>query len=237
MFLLGDLLPFLDRLHEVIGDFLGVGGRLVHLLRVLVERLDPALDVRGASAAVVADAHPITRHHRGHFRAEFFAGVLHAAEVPGAGFKGVAVHPLGVAGGVTQFVEGGLVIPVRGRKLLTLGQRHLVRLDVVKGPVAAHVGDVDAALLDHPLGGLVRLPLGRCGAVVGRAFQRQPVGLFDVEHGIAADHRRARLFLLALALGRRGAGLLLGFLLLVVKLVKQHLGGLLAFTDLPAQCR
>ena len=181
-----------------------VGGRLVHLLRVCVERLDPALDVRGASAAVVPDADTLARHHRGHFGPEFFAGVLHAAEVPGAGCEGVAVHPRGVAGGVTKFVKGGLVIAVRGRKLLTLGQRHLVRLEVVKRPVAAHVGDVYAALLDHPLGRLVRLPLGLFGEVVGLAFQRQPVGLFDVEHGVAADHRRARAVPLGLPLGRAG---------------------------------
>ena len=94
--------------------------------------------------------------------------------------------------------------------------------------------DVYAALLNDTLGGLVRLPFGLGRAVVGRAFQRQAVGLFDVEHGIAADHRWARLFLLGLALGRRGAGLLLGLLLLVVKLVKEHVRGLLALADLPA---
>ena len=43
-------------------------------------RLDPAVDVRRAAAAVVADADTITRHHGGHFGAEFFAGVLDAAE-------------------------------------------------------------------------------------------------------------------------------------------------------------
>ena len=104
MFLVRRLLAFADGTHEVIGDFLCVGCRLVHLLRVLFQRLQPALDIRRASAAVVADADPFTRHHRGHFRAEFFAGVLHAAEVPRAVLQGVAVHPLGVAGGVAEFV-------------------------------------------------------------------------------------------------------------------------------------
>ena len=62
--------------------------------------------------------------------------------------------------------------------------------------------DVYAALLDHPLGGLVRLPLGLFDFVAGLAVQRQAVGLFDVEHGVAAHQRRARVFLLGLALGR-----------------------------------
>ena len=50
------------------------------------------------------DAALFAGHHRGHFRAEFFAGVLHAAEVPDAVCQGVAIHPGGVAGGVAEFV-------------------------------------------------------------------------------------------------------------------------------------
>ncbi len=149
----------------------------------------------------MADADPFTRHHRGHFRAEFFAGVLGAAEVPRTVCQGVAVHPVRVAGGVAEFVQGGLVIAVRGRKLLTFRERHLVGLEVVKRAVAANVGDVDPALLNHPLGHLVRLPLGLCVAVVALPFQRQAVRLFDVEHGVAADHRRARAIPLGLPLG------------------------------------
>ena len=104
VFLRGLLLPLPDGTQEVIGDVLRVGCGLVDLLRVLVERLEPALHVRRAAAAVVADADPLTGHHRGHFRPEFFAGVLDAAEIPDAVLEGVAVHPGGVAGGVSEFV-------------------------------------------------------------------------------------------------------------------------------------
>ena len=90
--------------------------------------------------------------------------------------------------------------------MFPLGERYLVGLDVVTRPVAANMRDVNAALLDHPLGGLVRLPLGLFDFVAGLAVQLQAVGLFDVEHGITADQRGARLFLLGLALGGRGAG-------------------------------
>ena len=152
-------------------------------------------------------------------------------------FQGVAVHARRVAGRVAEFVEGGLVIPVRGGELFPFRERHLVGLQVVTGAIAAHVRDVDAALLNDTLGRLVGLPFGLGRAVVARAFQRQPVGLFDVEHGVAADHRRARAIPLGLALGR--AGRLVGrarlrLRLLVVKLVKQHVGGLLALAHLPA---
>ena len=51
--------------------------------RARVQRRDPALDVRRASAAVVTDAHPVAGQHGRYFGPEFFAGVLHAAEVPG----------------------------------------------------------------------------------------------------------------------------------------------------------
>ena len=185
----------------------------------------------------MADADPLARHHRRHFRAEFFAGVLGAAEV--------APTP---AVNVSRSIRAGWPVAwpssckrsgnSRSRsQLLTLGQRHLVGLQVVTGPVAAHVGDVNPALLDYPLGRLVGLPLGRVLAVVALPFQRQAVGLFDVKDGVAADHRRAGVFLLGLALGRAGrlvgrAGL--GLLPLVVKLVKEHVGGLLALANLPA---
>ena len=91
MFFLGGLLPFSDGAQQVIGDLLCVRRRFVHLLRVVVDGFDPALHVRRATAAVVSDADTFTRHHRGHFGPEFFAGVLGAAEVPDAVFEGVAV--------------------------------------------------------------------------------------------------------------------------------------------------
>ena len=96
------------------------------------------------------------------------------------------------------------------------------------------MGDVDPALLDHPLGGLMGFPFGLVLPVVALPFQLQAVRLCDVEHGIAADHRRARVFPLGLPLGGRAVGLVLRLLRLVVKLVKQHVGGLLALADLPA---
>ena len=52
----------------------------------------------------MTDANTLAGHHGGHFGAEFFAGVLGAAEVPDAVLEGVAVHPGGVAGGVPEFV-------------------------------------------------------------------------------------------------------------------------------------
>ena len=144
VFLLGRLFPFLDRTYQVVGDFLRVGCGLVHLLRIFFEGFEPSLDVRRASASVMADADTLARHHRGHFGAEFFAGVLGAAEIADAVFQRVAVHARRVAGGVAEFVEGGLVVPVRCGELFPLGQRHLVGLDVVAGAVAANVRDVYA---------------------------------------------------------------------------------------------
>ena len=165
--LLRDLLfAVADRPHEVIGDFLGVGGGLVDFPGVVVQRRDPALDVRRASAAVVTDAHTVAGQHGRHFDPEFFAGVLHAAEVPDTVLERVAVQAQRVAGRVAEFVHRDLVIPVRGRQLLTLRECHLVGLHVVTGPVAAYVGDVNPALLNHPLGRLVGLPLGLVVLVV-----------------------------------------------------------------------
>ena len=83
--------------------------------------------------------------------------------------------------------------------------------------------DVYAALLNDTLGRLVGLPLGLVVLVVA-PVARHVVRLFDVEHGVDADHRRAGLVLLGRA----------RLLLLVVKLVKQHVRGLLACANLPA---
>ena len=121
-------------------------------LRVVFQRREPALHVRRARAPVVADADPPAGQHRHYFGAQFFAGVLHAAEIPGAVPERGAVQSIGVAGGVSEFVQRGLVVPVRGCELVTFGQRHLVGVHVVKGTVAVHVGDVNPALLDHALG-------------------------------------------------------------------------------------
>ena len=104
MLLRGLLFAGADRPHEVIGDVLGVGGGLVDFPWVVVQRRDPALDVRRASAAVVTDAHTGAGQHGRHFGPEFFAGVLHAAEVAGTIFQGVAVHAHRVAGRVAEFV-------------------------------------------------------------------------------------------------------------------------------------
>ena len=100
--------------------------------------------------------------------------------------------------------------------------------------------DPDAALLDHPLGGVVGFPLGHRVAVVVAPLECQPVGLLDVKDGVAAHQRRARGCLLSRALG--GAGRLVGgarlrLLLLVIELVKEHLCRLLALADLPIQLR
>ena len=182
----------------------------------------------------MADADTLTRHHRGHFRAEFFAGVLHAAEVAGTVLERVAVHPIRVAGGVAEFVQGGLVIPVRGRKLLTLRECHLVGLDVVKGAVAAYVADVNPALVNHPLGRLVRFPLGRRLRVLA-PLQLEALGLLDIEHGVGAHQRRAALLARLARLPRLAARAVHARALLVVELVKQDVGTLLAFTNLSAK--
>ena len=147
----------------------------------------------------------------------------------------LAVHPAFVAGGVAEFVQRGLVIPVRGRKLLTLRECHLVGLHVVKGTVAAYVGDVNPALVNHPLGRLVRFPLGLGLAVLGLAFQLQAVGLLDVEHGVGAHQRRAALLARLGRLPRLVARAVLTRALLVVELVEQNVGALLTFTDLSAK--
>ena len=73
-----------------------------------------------AASTTFADA--LAGHHRRHFGAEFFAGVLGAAEIPDAALERVAVHPRGVAGGVPEFVQRGWVVPIRGRKLLPFGR-------------------------------------------------------------------------------------------------------------------
>ena len=133
-----------------------------------------------------------------------------------------------------EFVHGGLVIAVRRGELFSFRQRHLVGLHVVKRAVAAFVDDADPALLDDTLGRLVGLPFGLLVAVVVAPVERQAVRLFDVEHGVAADHRGTRVFPLGLPLGGRAVGLFLLLLPLVVKLVKEHVGGLLARADLTA---
>ena len=113
-------------------------------------------------------------------------------------------------------------------------ERHLVGLEVVTGAIAANMRDVYAALLNDTLGRLVGLPLGLVVLVVA-PVERHVVRLFDVEHGVDADHRRAGLFLLGRAGGRRGRRVgRARRLLLVVKLVKQHVRGLLACANLPA---
>ena len=83
----------------------------------------------------------------------------------------------------------------------------------------------------------MRFPLGLVVPVLVAPLELQAVRLFDVEHGVTADHRRAGALALGRPVGRRGrrvdrAGLLL--LPLVVKLVEEHLGGLLAFANLTA---
>ena len=135
-------------------------------------------------------------------------------------------------------MQRGLVVAVRRGELLTLGQRHLVGLQVVKGVVAAHVSDVNPALLDHPLGCLVGFPLGLLLAVVVAPFQLQAVGLFDVERGVNPHHRRTGLLVVQLAagplarVGRAGRLLRLPF---VVHRVKQDGRRLLAWADLTTQ--
>ena len=71
---------------------------------------------------------PRAGQHRRYFGAEFFAGVLHATEIPGAVLERVAVQPIGVAGGMPEFVEHGLVVPVRGCELVTFGKGDAVGL-------------------------------------------------------------------------------------------------------------
>ena len=60
---------------------------------------------------------------------------------------------------------------------------------------------VHAALLDHALGELMGFQLGRLVAVVVAPFQRQTVGLFDVERGVNPHHRRTDLLVVLLAAG------------------------------------
>ena len=206
-----------------------LGGGLVDFLRVVFQRREPALHVRRATVPVVADADPHAGQHRRYFGAELFAGVLHAAEFPGPLLQGVAVQPIGVAGGVAEFMERDLVVPVRRGELLTFRERHLVGLEVVKSAVAANMGDVDTALLDHPLGELMGFPLGLLVAVVVAPCQRQAVRLFDVEHGVNPHHRRTGLLVVLLAAGR------LLRLPLVVHRVKQDGRRLLAWADLTTQ--
>ena len=61
--------------HEV-GDFLRVGGGAPDLAGILFEHLDPALDVGGAPARIVADADALAGHHGADLGPEFLLCVF-----------------------------------------------------------------------------------------------------------------------------------------------------------------
>ena len=117
-----------DLAQQVVRHVLRLGGGLVDFLRVVFQCREPALHVRRATAPVVADADPHASQHRRYFGAQFFAGILHATEIPDAVRERGAVQPIGVAGGVPEFVQHGLVIPVRGCELVTFGKGDAVGL-------------------------------------------------------------------------------------------------------------
>ena len=238
VFLRDRLFVLADLAQQGVRHVLRLGGGLVDFLRVVFQRREPALHVRRATAPVVADADPHAGQHRREFGAEFFAGILHATEIPDAVRERGTVQPIGVAGGMPEFVQHGLVIPVRGCELVTFGKGDAVGLEVVERAIAAHVPHVHAALHDDALGELMRLPLGPCGAVVVAPLQRQAVSLFDVEHVVDPYHRRTGLLVVLLAAGRLvrvgRAGRLLR-LPLVVHRVTQDGRRLLAWADVTTQ--
>ena len=84
------------------------------------------------------------------------------------------------------------------------------------------------------LGRLVRFPLGRRLRVLA-PFQLEALGLLDVEHGVGAHQRWAALLARLARLPRLVARAVLTRALLVVELVEQNVGALLAFTDLSAK--
>ena len=84
MFLRDRLFVLADLAQQGVRHVLRLGGGLVDFLRVVFQRREPALHVRRATAPVVADADPRAGQHRRYFGAQFFAGVLHAAEIPDA---------------------------------------------------------------------------------------------------------------------------------------------------------
>ena len=171
--------------EDEVGDLLGVGRGSADLTGVLLERCDPPLDVGGPTARVVADAHAFARHHGADLGTELFLRVGRRAESFSDSLgERVAVHPLRMAGAVSQLVERRLVVVVRGGELHPLGEHDLVVVQVVERPVSGHVTDGDAAVFQHPLGLLVRLP-ERLGS--GRGPGREPVGLLGVEDGVLPD--------------------------------------------------
>ena len=214
---------------------LRVGGGLVDFFRVVFQRREPALHVRRATAPVMADADPRAGQHRRQFGAEFFAGVLHATELSDAVLERVAVQPIGVAGGVAEFMERGLVVPVRRCELLTFRERHRVGLHVVEGAIAAFMADTHAALLDHALGGPMGFPFGLLVAVVVAPVELEAVGLLDVEHGVNARTGLRVVLLAAGRLARVGRAWRRLRLPLVVHRVKQDRRRLLAWADLTTQ--
>ena len=128
VFLRDRLFVLADLAQQVVRHVLRLSGGLVDFPRVVFQRREPALHVRRATAPVVADAEPRAGQHRRYFGAQFFAGVLHAAEIPDAVLERGAVQPIGVAGGVAEFMERSLVVPVRGCELVTFGKGGAVGL-------------------------------------------------------------------------------------------------------------
>ena len=176
--------------QDEVGDLLRVGRGAADLPGVLLEGRDPPLDVGGAPARVVADAHALARHHGADLRAQLLLRVGRRAEPVGDPLgERWAVHPFRVAGAVPQLVQGGLVVVVRGGELSALGQHDLVAAQVVERPVSRHVTDGDPAVLEDAFGLLVHLP-ERLGS--GRRPGRQSVGLLGVEHGVLPDDGRGQ---------------------------------------------
>ena len=112
----------------------------VDLARIVLERLDPVLDVGGAVAVAVlrgmADPDTFAGHHGAELGAEFLAGVGGAAEAGlDALLERLAVQPAFVAGRVRQLVERGGVVLLGARKLGALRKHDLVGLRGVVGAV------------------------------------------------------------------------------------------------------
>ena len=61
--------------QHVVHDAFGIARRAEELQRVVLDRLDPVLDVGHVLAGVVADGKPVAQHHGGDLRAQLLPGV------------------------------------------------------------------------------------------------------------------------------------------------------------------
>ena len=134
------------RLDEVVGDFLCLAGRVVNLSRLLLEHLEPVLDVGCAAPAVMSDAYSLARHHGADLRPQFFARVGFAPEARrNTVLQRFPIQAAFVSAGVTQFVQRRLVVAVGRGKLPLFRQHHLIVGEIVEGPISGNVADAQSA--------------------------------------------------------------------------------------------